>query len=215
MTKSAELNEQNAANNQNRWFVFRYWTDYLPWLLIIAVIAATVFMLWWQGRIWWCKWDAPYLLWSSDAWSKHSSQHLFDPYSFTHVLHGLIYYAALFLIFRRRRRLLLPLAWLLFFAVSVESGWEILENSKAIIERYRTATFSLDYFGDSIANSFGDILSCAVGFLVAHKLAFWRSLFLFVLIEIVLIFTIHDSLLINIVMLIHPIEAIKTWQSGG
>lgn len=211
MTKSAELNEQNATKNQNRWFVFEYWTDYLPWLLIIIVIAATVAMLCWQGRIWWCKWDEPYLLWSSDAWSKHSSQHLFDPYSFTHVLHGLLYYAALFLIFRRR----LPLAWLLFFAVSVESGWEILENSKAIIERYRTATFSLDYFGDSIANSFGDILSCALGFFTAYRLAFWRSLFLFALVEIVLILTIHDSLLINIIMLIHPIEAIKMWQTGG
>ena len=176
-----------------------------------AVVLLTVFVLQQQGRIWWCKWDAPYLLWSSDAWSKHSSQHLFDPYSFTHVLHGLLFYAALFLIFRRR----LPLAWLLFIAVSVEAGWEVLENSKAIIERYRTATFSLDYFGDSIVNSFGDILSCTAGFFIARKLLLWRSLLLFALVEIALILTIHDSLLINIIMLIYPIEAIKAWQSGG
>jgi peptidoglycan hydrolase-like protein with peptidoglycan-binding domain len=117
----------------------------------------------------------------------------------------LLFYAALFLIFRRR----LPLAWLLFFAVLVEAGWEVLENSKSIIERYRATTFSLDYFGDSIANSFGDILSCAAGFLIAHKLDFWHSLFLFALVEIILILTIHDSLLINIIMLVHPIEAIK------
>ena len=211
MTESAKLNGQDTAKNQNRQFGFESRTDYLPWLLAIIIIAATVIVLYWQGRIWWCKWDAPYLLWSSDAWSKHSSQHLFDPYSFTHLLHGLLFYAASFLIFRRR----LSLAWLLLITVFAESGWEILENSKAVIERYRTATFSLDYFGDSIANSFGDVLSCAAGFLVAHKLAFWRSLFLFALVEIILIFTIRDSLLINIIMLIHPIEAIKAWQTGG
>jgi len=211
MTESAKLNGQDTAKNQNRQFGFESRTDYLPWLLAIIIIAATVIVLYWQGRIWWCKWDAPYLLWSSDAWSKHSSQHLFDPYSFTHLLHGLLFYAASFLIFRRR----LSLAWLLFITVFAESGWEILENSKAVIERYRTATFSLDYFGDSIVNSFGDILSCTAGFLVAHKLAFWRSLFLFALVEIILIFTIRDSLLINIIMLIHPIEAIKAWQTGG
>jgi len=211
MTESAKLNVQDTAKNQNRQFGFESRTDYLPWLLAIIIIAATVIVLYWQGRIWWCKWDAPYLLWSSDAWSKHSSQHLFDPYSFTHLLHGLLFYAASFLIFRRR----LSLAWLLLITVFAESGWEILENSKAVIERYRTATFSLDYFGDSIVNSFGDILSCTAGFLVAHKLAFWRSLFLFALVEIILIFTIRDSLLINIIMLIHPIEAIKAWQTGG
>jgi hypothetical protein len=211
MTESAEQSAQNNLNDQNSRFAFNYLSDYTPWILMVAVVLLTIIALHLQGRIWWCKWDAPYLLWSSDAWSKHSSQHLFDPYSFTHVLHGLLFYAALFLIFRGR----LPLAWILFFAVLVEAGWEVLENSKAVIERYRTATFSLDYFGDSIVNSVGDILSCAAGFFIAHKLIFWRSLFLFALIEIVLILTIRDSLLINIIMLIHPIEAIKAWQTGG
>ena len=211
MTESAKQTAQNSSNNQNHRYTFNSLSNYAPWILISAVVLLTVFVLQQQGRIWWCKWDAPYLLWSSDAWSKHSSQHLFDPYSFTHVLHGLLFYAALFLIFRRR----LPLGWLLFIAISVEAGWEVLENSKAIIERYRTATFSLDYFGDSVANSFGDILNCAAGFFIAHKLLFWHSLLLFATVEIVLIFTIRDSLLINIIMLIYPIESIKIWQSGG
>lgn len=206
----AEL-KKNFPNNSNYLSASNFRTDYLPYLLISAVVAAAVLALHLQGRIWWCKWDAPYLLWSSDAWSKHSSQHLFDPYSFTHVLHGLLYYAALFLIFRKRVRLV----WLLFFAVTMEAGWEILENSNAVIERYRAATISLDYFGDSIANSCGDIVSCAIGFFIARRLAFWRSLALFALVEIVLICTIRDSLLINIIMLIHPVEAIKTWQTGG
>lgn len=209
--ETAAQSTQTELKNQNPAFAFENRNNYLPWLLMSAAVLLTIFILHWQGRIWWCKWDNPSLLWSSDAWSKHSSQHLFDPYSFTHVLHGLIFYAAARLIFRGR----LSFNWLLLFAVSVESVWEILENSKAVIERYRAATVSLDYFGDSVANSFGDILSCAVGFLLARKLAFRYSLLLFAVIETILIFTIRDSLLINILMLIYPIEWIKMWQTGG
>ncbi len=189
--------------NSRRWF--------LPYVLILAVIIGAVLILHFQGRIWWCKWDTPVYLWSNDAWGTHNSQHLFDPYSFTHVLHGIGFCSLLYLIFRRK----ISLAWLLFIAVFAESAWEVLENSNAVIERYRDATISLEYFGDSVANSFGDVLCCIIGFFIAHKLAFWRSLTLFVLTEIVLIFWIHDSLLINIIMLIHPIEAIKVWQTGG
>ena len=185
--------------------------DFLPYLLMILIVITAVLTLHYEGRIWWCKWDTPAQLWSSDAWGTHNSQHLFDPYSFTHILHGLGYYGLLRLIFRRQ----ISFAWLLFIAVLVESAWEVLENQNAVIERYRAATVSLQYFGDSVTNSFGDILCSVAGFFIAHKLAFWRSLALFVLTEIVLIFWIHDSLLINIIMLIYPIEAIKTWQTGG
>ncbi|MGI8642079.1 MAG: DUF2585 family protein [Pyrinomonadaceae bacterium] len=201
----------NKPDNHYRLFAFDSWRDYLPWILTLAVVALAVFQLYNQDRIWWCKFDSPLYLWSSDAWGKHNSQHLFDPYSFTHILHGFLYFWFLTLIFRRH----LSLKWLLFCAVFVESAWEILENTNSIIERYRTATLALDYFGDSIINSFGDILSCAAGFIIARKLGFWRSLTLFILIEIVLILWIHDSLLINIIMLIHPVEAIKAWQSGS
>ena len=197
------IEKQNSSEN--------LLSDYLPYILIILVIVAAICTLHYEGRIWWCKWDTPAQLWSSDAWGTHNSQHLFDPYSFTHVLHGLGYYGLLYLIFRRG----ISLAWLLFTAVLAESAWEILENQNAVIERYRAATISLQYFGDSVTNSFGDILCSIAGFFIAHKLSFWRSLALFVLTEIVLIFWIHDSLLINIIMLIYPIEAIKTWQTGG
>lgn len=199
------------TNLHFRLFAFDDWRDYLPYLLVILVIIAALLQLYFQGRILWCKWDSPLYIWSSDAWGKHNSQHFLDPYTFTHVLHGFLYFWFLTLIFRGR----VSLKWLLFFAVALESAWEILENTNSIIERYRTATLALDYFGDSVLNSFGDILSCAAGFIIARKLGFWLSLALFILIEIVLIFWIHDSLLINIIMLIHPVEAIKTWQSGG
>ena len=92
---------------------------------------------------------------------------------------------------------------------------DLAENSTFVIERYRAATISLDYFGDSIINSLSDITCCATGFVIAYKLKFWKALALFLATETVLIFTIRDSLLINIVMLIYPIEAIKHWQMAG
>lgn len=99
-------------------------------------------------------------------------------------------------------------------AIIVESGWEILENSPIIIDRYRTATISLDYFGDSIANSAIDIAACGLGFLFSARVKWWWSLAAFLLVELVLLLTIRDCLTLNIIMLTYPIEAIKTWQSG-
>ena len=194
-----------------RLFAFEDWRDYLPYILMLAVVFLAMLQLHFQGRVWWCKWDAPYDLWSSDAWGTHNSQHLFDPYVFTHVLHGFLFFWILTAILRQR----VSLKWLLFFAVLVESAWEVLENTNMVIERYRTATLALDYYGDSVFNSFGDIIACAAGFIIARKLGLWLSLALFILIEILLILWIHDSLLINIIMLIHPVEAIKDFQSNG
>lgn len=174
---------------------------------IFAVVALTVLQLYNQGRIWWCK-LSDYSVWSSDAWGKHNSQHLFDPYSFTHALHGVLYFWLISLIFRK-----MPLAWRFVLAIFIECAWEVLENTNQVIERYRAATLALEYYGDSIFNSVGDVVCCAFGFWLAYKLKFWRSLALFLLTEIVLLITIHDSLLLNIVMLIHPIEAVKTWQN--
>lgn len=109
----------------------------------------------------------------------------------------------------------MPLVWRLLIAISVESAWEVVENTNAIIQRYREATISLDYYGDSIINSLGDILSFGVGFWLAYKIRFWLSLAFFVLIEIILLVWIKDSLILNIIMLIYPLDAIKKWQMGG
>lgn len=186
--------------------------DYLPWILMALVLGGMVFALWSNGRIWWCKWDTPIYIATLDAWSKHTSQHFFDPYALTHVLHGFLFLWILSLIVHKIFDKKLSFAWLLFFAVFAEAAWEVLENSQFVIEKYREQTASLEYFGDSIANSFGDVLACAFGFVIAYNLKFRWSLALFLLIEIILILTIRDSLLINIIMLIYPIEAIKTWQ---
>lgn len=99
-------------------------------------------------------------------------------------------------------------------AIFIESSWEVAENTRYVIQRYREETMSLDYFGDSIINSLADIVCCGLGFLIAYKLRFWKSLVLFVATELILILTIRDSLIINIIMLIWPIEALKQWQVG-
>ena len=107
------------------------------------------------------------------------------------------------------------MSWRLLIAIMFEGSWEIAENSTCVIQRYREATISLDYFGDSVINSLADIICCATGFVIAYKLRFWKSLALFVTTEAILILTIKDSLLINILMLVYPIEAIKLWQLGN
>ncbi len=176
--------------------------------IAILFLIATV-VLWTQGRVWWCQ-AGDMLPWSWDIWTTHNSQHIVDPYAFTHVLHGVLEFWLIGLVFRR-----MPLAWRLVLAVAIEGTWEVAENSAFIIERYRTVTLSLDYFGDSIINSLADMVCCATGFAIAYKLRFWKSLALFLTTEAILIVWIRDSLLINIVMLIYPIEALKVWQMSG
>jgi uncharacterized protein DUF2585 len=194
------------ANNIRSPFTIRSNKDYYPWIAILAAVATAVVVLNLEGRVWWCQ-AGDYVPWSWDIWSKHNSQHLVDPYSFTHILHGVLEFWLIGLVFSR-----LPIVWRLLIAVLIESCWEVAENSSFVINRYREATISLDYFGDSIINSISDIICCATGFVIAYKLGFWRSLAFFILTEVILIFWIHDSLIINIIMLIYPIESLKHWQ---
>jgi hypothetical protein len=178
-------------------------------IALAAIVVATLIALKLEGRVIWCQ-LGDYSPWSFDIWSGHNSQHILDPYSFTHVLHGVLEFWLIGLIFRK-----MPMAWRLALAVFIESVWEVAENSSHVINRYRAETISLDYFGDSIVNSAADIACCALGFYIAYRLRFWKSLALFVLTEAVLMLTIRDSLIVNIIMLIYPIEAIKTWQMAG
>jgi len=178
-------------------------------LIAIGIAALTALLLAFEGRVLWCQ-AGDYVPWSFDIWSTHNSQHLFDPYSFTHMLHGVAEFWILFALLGK-----VPVRWRLVIAVGIEACWEIAENSPFVIERYRAATISLDYFGDSILNSMSDIVFCATRFVIASKLRFWRSLVLFIATETILILTIHDSLLINILMLLYPIDAVKHWQLGG
>lgn len=179
-----------------------------PWLAIFAVIGVTIYQLHNQGRLWWCACGQVWL-WAGDIWSSDNSQHLFDPYSFTHLLHGFVFYWLLAWGLPR----LSPL-WRLWLALSIEAVWETIENSNAIIQRYRDTTLALGYQGDTIINAMGDLLMCGLGFVLARQLGFRRTVILFIVTELVLLVWIRDGLLLNIIMLIYPIEAVKAWQMG-
>ncbi len=197
-----------SETNKNQLFRFDSVGNSLPLILSTAITLVMIVFLYLQGRIWWCKFRdlTPYY---NDGWSQHTSQHFFDPYSFTHILHGVIIFWIAYLIFSR-----LSIAWRFFIAVLGEAAWEGLENTNFIIDKYRENTASLDYTGDSIFNSVGDVFACALGFWIALKLGWWRSLALFILTEIILIIWIHDSLIINIILLIYPLDSLKEWQTG-
>lgn len=182
-------------------------TNNLPLILSIAAAVSMVVLLYAQGRLWWCK-LGDYAVYVNEAWnSSHTSQHFLDPYTFTHVLHGVLFFWLAGLIFAK-----LSATWQFFIAVAAEAMWEVLENTNYTIEKYRENTASLDYFGDSILNSVGDLAACAVGFWIAVKLGWWKSLIFFLLVEIVLLLWIRDGLLLNILMLVHPLDSVKNWQ---
>ncbi len=149
-----------------------------------------------------------FFLWVSEARSSNTSQHLLDPYSFTHVLHGVIFGWLILWLAPRLRWV-----WGLWLAVAAEAVWEVVENSDFVIQRYREAG-ALGYFGDTIVNSLGDIAMCGFGFMLARYLGFGRSLALFVAVEVVLLFWIRDSLVLNVLMLIYPVESIEQWQAS-
>lgn len=179
-----------------------------PWVVILITTAAAVFLLRYQGRLWLCA-CGQFYLWVGDAWSENTSQHLLDPYSFTHVLHGFIFCWVITLLLPQLSRVRQ-----LSLAVTAEAAWEVVENSALVINRYREATAAFGYNGDTIVNSLGDILMCSLGFVLARQIGFRRSLALFTAVEVVLLIWIRDSLLLNVVMLIHPMDWVKSWQSG-
>jgi Protein of unknown function (DUF2585) len=185
------------------------WERYARWLATGAILAATTAVLHLYGRQWWCA-CGQLTPWVSDTLGPHNSQHLLDPYSFIHVLHGLLFFCLFAWAFPR-----LAPSWRLCLAVALSASWELFENSEFVIQRYRDATASAEYAGDTIANSLGDILSCALGFGLASRLGFRGSVVWFLVTELVLLLWIRDNLLLTIVMLVCPFEGIKAWQTGG
>jgi hypothetical protein len=182
---------------------------YLPWVVLGGVLCAMTIQLRLLGRLWLCA-CGHIAAWVSDANSPETSQQLFDPYSLTHVLHGFMFFGAVHLL-----RPHLGKAWKMVAALSVEALWEVIENTPFIIERYRSETVSIGYTGDTILNSFGDIAACALGAVVARQLGWGKTLVLAAMIEAALLVTIRDSLLLNIIMLIYPVDALRVWQAGG
>jgi Protein of unknown function (DUF2585) len=201
MTASAERDVSLSMPGSGRWRV--------PMPVTIGVLfglAAIALRL--EGRRWWCRCGRP-TPWTGDIWSAHNSQHLFDPYSFTHLEHGLIFYAVLRPLgrwFGPSRRLILALA--------LETLWEIIENTQPVINNYRKAALARGYEGDSVANSLGDIAACGLGLWLASRLPPRWSIALLVTMETVLLTVYRDNLVLNIVMQFFPFKSVEAWQMG-
>jgi hypothetical protein len=176
------------------------------WLGLVAILIVAALMLRLEGRLWICACGSV-KFWVGNTCSSDNSQHFLDPYSFTHILHGVAFYWLVALVIPRVKS-----HWQLLLAIALEAAWEIFENTNFVIERYRTATAALGYTGDTVINATGDILCCLAGFLIARWLGFRRALIAFVALELILILWIRDSLLLEILMLTFPIEAIKALQ---
>jgi len=176
-------------------------------LVILTVMGLALYAM---DQPLWCAGGEPWL-WSSEVWSRHNSQHLLDPYTFSHVSHGLLLAIAL-------RGLLSPDTYRrrgFVIAVALEAAWELLENTDVVIRRYRETTMSLDYFGDSVANSIGDVLAMMAGYLAAELVPVRAAVAGVVVLELGLALWIRDGVLLNVLMLVAPAEAVKSWQLGG
>ena len=179
-----------------------------PYLFTALVVLAACFWLLHVGRVPYC--DCGYVkLWHGQVVSSENSQHISDWYTPSHLIHGFLFFGALWLVARR-----LSFGWRLAIATVVESAWEIVENSEAVIERYRSVTIALDYYGDSVLNSFADILAMMLGFWLASKLPVWLSVVIILGFEALTIWLIRDGLALNVLMLVYPLEAVKVWQGG-
>lgn len=179
----------------------------LPYVLTFLITVATGVALLAMGRAGVCP--CGYVdLWGTIG-TEEANQQVLDWYAPSHLLHGLLFYAALWLVVPR-----VPVGWRLVIATVVECGWEIVENTDAMIQRYRDTTVSADYVGDSVLNSVSDVVAMWVGFALARFVPVWVSVAVVIGFEVLTALVIRDGLALNILMLLWPLEAVKEWQGG-
>jgi hypothetical protein len=174
----------------------------------IALVIAQIVILYLMGRVPIC--ECGYIkLFEPEVNSPGNSQHIADWYTPSHIIHGFLFFALAWLLFRKH-----SVAFKLAFAVLIEAAWEILENTPMVIDHYRSATMAVGYTGDSILNSAMDTVSMALGFYFALKMPVWVTVTVAIIFELFTGWLIRDNLTLNVLMLVYPIEAIKTWQSA-
>lgn len=178
------------------------------WLIALAMVAVAAAVLLAMGRPPICT-CGTVKLWTGAVQSADNSQHLADWYTPSHVIHGFLFYALGWLFLRRNGMGERYLA-----AVAIEAGWELLENSQYIIDRYREATFAFGYNGDSVINSMADIGWMTLGFLLARRLPLPATVTIAIGFELLTLYTIRDNLTLNVLMLVAPIDAVRVWQGG-
>ncbi len=178
------------------------------WLMVLGILILSALALWAAGRNPICT-CGRVELWHG-ALDAGNSQHIADWYTLSHIVHGFLFYFVGWLLFRRW-----PPGPRFVLAVAIEAAWEVLENSPIIIDRYREATIALGYTGDSIVNSVSDIAWMALGFAFARRAPVWMTVAVGIAFELIALWAIRDNLILNVVMLIAPNDAIRTWQGGG
>jgi len=183
------------------------------WILSLGLWAYCAFILFAMQRPWICE-CGTIKAWHGVVQSAENSQHLADWYTFSHIIHGLLFYAGAHLLWRKWNLFDgAPTRWALPIAVALEASWEVLENSPMIIERYRSVTASFGYSGDSIVNSMADIGWMMFGFWVAGRLPWKASVALALAFELMTLIVIRDNLTLNVLMLVWPLDSVKAWQS--
>jgi Protein of unknown function (DUF2585) len=178
------------------------------WAVVTLILTIMAAINWWGGRLLICA--CGYVELFHPALDAGNSQHIADWYTLSHIIHGFLFYWVGTLVLRSRapgERLIL--------AVAIEAAWEVFENSPIIIDRYREATIALGYTGDSVINSVSDVAWMALGFAFARRVPVWVTIVVAVAFELLALAVIRDNLTLNVLMLVHPFDAIKAWQAGG
>jgi Zn-dependent protease len=107
------------------------------------------------------------------------------------------------------------IGWRLLFALAIEVGWEVLENTPMVIDHYRQQALAQGYTGDSILNSISDSVAMLLGFIFARVSPVWITVILLLAMELFVGYMIRDNLVLNITNLIHVFPWIEAWQSGA